>query len=272
MNVVAVAYLILLLFYITLFVFALYRFILIWIRARETIHQLIYFMLISIGALGRFFAFLFFGFFQSFTDSHSRHLDIFNAIVSDFFLSAFLLLLFTLGQVYISVRSFHHLQRHKVIARLLWFFVITNVILYAIHFSIIFNNKDEDNFFLASMYCICAIGLSIFSAWVLKLQKFHTSMRDSAPKKIFITLLISLICYILRIVTLIEANLHQEMGDSTFALIALFYYLICEFLPIIVVIFVLFPVPKIKYKPSLWAEKEPLITEKKEYSVDDFEN
>ncbi|KAJ5071556.1 tobamovirus multiplication protein 1-like isoform x1 [Anaeramoeba ignava] len=233
-------------FFIFLFVIAIWKLTLLFLRTPQLYHQKIFFFLISIGSCGRIVCFFFQTFFWDFYSDNSK--NTFNplmAFFSDFFLSAFFTLIFTLAQVNFQVKNFSPLDAKHQLRNFIIVFTLTNVVVYAVHIPLIATHTDKLNFFLVSMYSICAIGLLGYSSLLLSsFYKKRPMANVMIIKKIFYVLLASTICYILRIPILIIGNLNSDdISDNQYALISFFYYLICEILPLCLIIFVLFVSP-----------------------------
>ncbi|KAJ5079323.1 tobamovirus multiplication protein 1-like isoform x1 [Anaeramoeba ignava] len=234
-------------FYVILCFLTIWRLITLFQRTKELYHQKIFFSLVIIGTLGRSSVNFIAAVFTNYFLNHADKTNIAGAVFAEFFLSAFLLLIFTLAQIYSRTKNFSPVALKKNYRKIIIIFITANVLLYGIHISLIATKKDPHNFFLASMYAVVALSLFIYS---IRLQKSFkrqiSSQNHQAIQKIFRVLLICTICYFLRIIALVLINTsNTKMSTFQLSILLMFYYILFEIFPFSVILLVLFvPPPK----------------------------
>ncbi|KAJ6237121.1 tobamovirus multiplication protein 1-like isoform x1 [Anaeramoeba flamelloides] len=170
--------------------------------------------------------------------------DIFGGILTDFFVIAFLVLVFALAKMYYRIKSYDEAFSRKLTNKLLTFFVCLIILILAVTIIV---RSSTDRVIIWTVvanviYFICALGL-LLSSWRLNqlMPPRQFIFLHKKIKTIFRTIFACTLLHLIRIPTLtLYVVYNHKFTNLEIGFYLLGYYIIAELIPTCLILFFVF--------------------------------
>ncbi|KAJ6244960.1 tobamovirus multiplication protein 1-like isoform x1 [Anaeramoeba flamelloides] len=168
----------------------------------------------------------------------------FGGVLADFFVVAFLILVFALAKMYYRIKSFDESFSRKLTKKLLIFFICLIVMVLAVTIIVRTTTDKRIVWTVVSnvIYFICALGL-LLSAWRLNqlMPPRQFIFLHKKIKTIFRTIFVCTLLHLIRIPALtLYVIYHSKLSNLQIGIYLVFYYLVAELIPPCLILFFVF--------------------------------